>query len=82
MDYPMDVPFWYYARLHGISQDFIFNVPGRPYNHVYLIVNTNYQQTVVTVLETRVKDGILCNPRTIQKIKTIDNTEIYECDKP
>lgn len=82
MDYPMDVPFWYYARLHGISQDHIFGVAGQPYNHVYIVVNTNFDQTVVTVLITRARDGIFCNPRTIQKMKTIDNTEIYQCDAP
>lgn len=81
MDYPMDVPFWYYARLHGIGQDYIFNVLNRPYEHVYVIVNTNYQQTVQSVLTTRAKDGVFCNPATIQKIKTIDYTEIYECNR-
>ena len=81
MDYPMDVPFWYYARLHGISQDFIFDVPNRPYDHVYVIVNTNFGQTVQSVLTTRAKDGVTCNPSSIQKIKTIDYTEIYECNR-
>jgi hypothetical protein len=81
MDYPMDVPFWYYSRLHGISQDYIFNVPDRMYDHVYVIVNTNYGQTVQSVLTTRAKDGVTCIPASIQKIKTIDYTEIYECNR-
>jgi hypothetical protein len=81
MDYPMDVPFWYYSQLHGISLDYIFNVPDRPYNHVYVVVNTNYSQTVESVLATRSKDGVTCNPASIQKIKTIDYTDIYECNR-
>jgi len=80
MDYPMDVPFWYYSQVHGIPQDAIFNVE-RPYDHVYVIVNTNYSQTVLSVLATRAKDGVTCNTATIQKIKTIDYTEIYECNR-
>jgi hypothetical protein len=82
MDYPMDVTFWYYARRHNISQDYFFNVPGRPYDHVYVIVNPNFEQTVYTVLETRAKDGIFCRLDSIQKDMHVDNTEIYDCDRP
>ncbi len=82
MDYPMDVTFWYYARRHGISQDYFFDVPGRPYDHVYVIVNPNFEQTVYTVLETRAKDGIFCRRDTIQKLSSLNNTEIYDCDRP
>ncbi len=82
MDYPLDVTFWYYARLHGIAQDYFFNVPARPYEHVYVIVNPNFDQTVYTVLETRAKDGVFCRSSTIKMDMSVDNTEIYECDRP
>jgi len=55
-----------------------FNVPDRPYEHVCVIENTNFEQTVQSVLKTRAKDSVFCNPVIIQKLKTIDYTEIYE----
>ncbi len=82
MDYPLDVTFWYYARRHDIPQDYFFNIPGRPYDHVYVIVNPNFDQTVYTVLETRAKDGVFCRMDTIQKDMSVDNTEIYDCVRP
>lgn len=81
LDKTMDVQFWYYADLHGIPRDLIFDVPGRTYDHVFVVLSTDYPQTVQSVLADRSKEGVFCNLATIQKLKTIDQLEIYECSR-
>ncbi len=79
LDNTIDVQFWYYAHLHGIPRDLMFDVPGRNYDLVYVVVSTDAQHTVQTVLTARSAEGVSCNPATIQKINTIDQLDIYEC---
>ncbi len=79
LDRTIDVQFWYYAHLHGIPRDLMFDVPGRSYNHVFVVVNTNYPHTAQTILSERAQEGVSCALATVQKIKTIDQVDIYEC---
>ncbi len=79
LDSSIDVQFWYYAHLHGIPRDTMFDVPGRIYNHVYVVVNLKEPHTAETILADRSKDGVFCSPGSIQKLTTIDQIEIYEC---
>jgi hypothetical protein len=79
--YPLDVPFWYYARLHGISQNFFLNYQDTPYNHVYIMVNKLYDETAQSVLQERQKDGATCNLTGLLRIQSFGNTDIYECNR-
>ncbi|HVP21127.1 MAG TPA: glycosyltransferase family 39 protein [Anaerolineaceae bacterium] len=79
--YPLDVPFWYYARLHGLSQSYFFEYKDTAYTHVYIMVNLLYDETAQSVLLERQKDGAFCNLDTLRKIQSFGYTDIYECER-
>ncbi len=79
--YPMDVPFWYYARLHGLPQKYFLDYGGRPYDHVYVMVNLGFEETAQSVLAERKKDGANCDLASLRKIESFGYTDIFECNR-
>lgn len=79
--YPMDVPFWYYARLHGLPQKYFLDYAGRPYDHVYVMVNLGFEETAQSVLAERQKDGATCDLASLHRIQSFGYTDIYECNR-
>lgn len=81
MDYPWDVPFWYYARRHALPVDSYKVEKGQLYQRVFVVVSPGYEQTVAMVLATHAKKGITCAFNSIHMLEKIDNIVIYECEK-
>jgi hypothetical protein len=76
IDAPFDAALWYYSLYYGVGDTSRFD-KRRPFDHLYVIVSPDSDQTLETVIKSRGPDMVLVNEQAAKFLINFSRLEIY-----